>query len=200
MKRLLTAADPAAAARIAAAGPLRRECEAAFAELEHDARDQAGEGGVRSVIGRRFALYPQPDRTEGEWAEWWASYVDTLSDVPYAALESGMLAWVADKASEFLPKPGVLRDLTLRSEYPAGRVYARAKAAMALPSGPPETPPPPPADKAAVAAMMEEFRASSAKVRAAQAAKLSPTLPPVHAKVGQDGISEELLDALARQR
>ena len=58
--------------------------------MERAATGHAGESGVKAVIARRFALYPQPPRSEGEWAEWWAAYVDVLVDTPLASLEAAM--------------------------------------------------------------------------------------------------------------
>lgn len=93
----------------------------------------ASEADVMDIIGRRFALYPQPERSDAEWSAWWADYFEVLHGVPIAALEGGMGAWVKSPQSEFLPKPGKLRELALQTPNRAAQRYVRAKASMRTP-------------------------------------------------------------------
>jgi hypothetical protein len=65
------------------------------------------------VIGARFALYPQPQRTEAEWANWWRDYLNALAGLPADVVEEAMQTWVAKPDSQFLPRPGELRALAL---------------------------------------------------------------------------------------
>ena len=94
--------------------------------LRSAATKPAGAAGVKAVIGRRMAIYPQTEMTEGEWTAWWADYIDALQDIPNAALEAGMTAWVRRPESQFMPKPGQLRDLALNTPNEADRAYNEA--------------------------------------------------------------------------
>lgn len=99
------------------------------------AEHKAAEDGVRAVIGRRFSLYPQPERDDGEWVAWWADYFDALEGVPLACLEAAMRAWIAKPGSQFLPKPGELRDLAFRTPSRTLQRYQRAKRALQIADG-----------------------------------------------------------------
>jgi hypothetical protein len=68
---------------------LRAEAIAALPHLEREARREAGADGVRSVVGRRFGLFPPTEMSEGEWAAWWSDYEDVCADLPMSALEAG---------------------------------------------------------------------------------------------------------------
>jgi hypothetical protein len=77
---------------------------------------------IRAVIGRRFAVYPQPRRSDGEASEWWADYFDVLlGKVSAEALECAMQAWVAKPTSQFMPKPGELYELAMATVTPGAR-------------------------------------------------------------------------------
>jgi hypothetical protein len=86
--------------------------------------------GLARVIADRFANYPQPSRTEEEWASWWRGYHDALSDVPKANIEAAMKAWVRSP-ERFLPNPGQLRELALKQTLPEYTAAYRAKLAVA---------------------------------------------------------------------
>ena len=90
---------------------LLAEAEASLPGLKRVAMAKAGEAGVKAVIGKRLVLYPQPERSDGEWDAWWADYFDVLADCSLASLEAAMRAYVALPDSEFMPKPGRLREL-----------------------------------------------------------------------------------------
>lgn len=111
---------------------LHAECKAALPAIM-DRIKGCGMVGVRDVIGRRFATYPQPDRSDMEWAAWWADYCDALEDVPYEALEGGMRAWVQKPESQFMPKPGELRALALKAGEPLYQAASRARRVAHLP-------------------------------------------------------------------
>jgi len=160
--------------------------------LRARATQPAGEVGVREVIGRRFAMFPQPDRTDAEWASWWADHFDVLADLSVGALEAAMQAWVKLPDAEFLPKPGKLRELALTTPSRAVGAYQRAKAAMEY--VPPRTYDPtaapgvtprilrtePTAEEKRVAKLgMDAFRAvMSAKKSAAEILTAPPTPAP----------------------
>lgn len=109
---------------------LQTELATGITGLMRTATDRAGNEGVRQVIARRFAIYPQPQREEGEWSEWWAAYFDVLADTPLASLEAGMRAYVADPTSEFIPKPGKLKALAATTPTRSMIRYNRAREAV----------------------------------------------------------------------
>lgn len=104
----------------------------ALPSIKQSAFQRAGEAGVREVIGTRFAIYPQPERSPGEWGAWWDQYIDALSNVPWGALEGAMRAWVKLPTSEFLPKPGALLELAKGAQYKSALMYERAERAIRI--------------------------------------------------------------------
>jgi hypothetical protein len=168
----------------------REEAAAALPVLRRYATAAAGEEGVKRVVGRRFGLYPQPERSDGLWAAWWADYIDTCSDVPESALEAGMQAWVKQLDAEFLPKPGALRALALKTPNRAARALSRVEAALggshpAITHGhQPQTREM--ADKAEVAEMLASFKAQ----RVPPAPR--PVVPAFQPPVDEHGVSPEL--------
>ena len=169
------------------------EAKSALPALKAIADAKAGRVGVKAVIGRRLATYPQPQRTEGEWDAWWGDYFDVLEDVALASLEAGMRAYVALPDSEFMPKPGKLRELAFsapcrsltrvhratlairRAEEPAAAVTAKA-------------------DPEAVKQMLADFQTGSLT----KAAK--PELPSIAGETDERGITPQMRELLARQR
>ena len=87
---------------------------------------------IRTIIGSRFPTYPQPKRTEGEAAAFWADYFDALEGLTPAMVEAGMAAHVKDPKAEFLPKPGRLAELakTTPTTGRFTRAYNRARSAV----------------------------------------------------------------------
>lgn len=133
-----TEGSPDAAARAIAECPgVREEARSLLPALKAVAEHKAGDDGVKLVIGKRFSLFPQPERNDGEWAAWWADYYDTLSDVPLACLEAAMRAFVARPGSQFMPKPGELRDLAFRTPSRSLQRFQRAKRALQIADAPP---------------------------------------------------------------
>lgn len=172
---------------------LLTECMDALPALEFTARGKAGQPGVRAVIGRRFALYPQPPRTEGEWAAWWADYDDVLMDVPLASLEAAMRQWIADPSSEFMPKPGKLKELAFTAPCRSLMRYLNAKRAVdaaltALPAPERQTPPADP----------EEVKKWVATFTAKPTGK--PTLPSIAGKPDETGITPQMRALLERRK
>ena len=190
-----TATTAEDAARLIATDPaLLAEAKALLPSLERTAKLKAGHEGVKAVIGRRFALYPQPPRSEGEAAAWWADYFDVLADVQLASLEAAMRAYVADPESEFMPKPGKLKELAFTTPSRAMGRYYRAKAAIewkdpAAPFVPSEE------DRAQIRRMAEETAAALAPPKPAK-----PTLPSIAGKADAGGVTPQMRAILARQR
>lgn len=169
----------------------------------------AGTDGVKAVIGRRLVTFPQPQRSDAEAAAWWADYYDVLADVPLAALEAGMRAYVALPDSEFMPKPGRLRELAFTAPCRALTRYHRATRALAEHDRPEPTyiPPATPeeleaerakseANRQAILKIAEEFKGKS--IGAATA--LKPSLPSIAGKVDAGGITQEMRDLIARRQ
>jgi hypothetical protein len=97
------------------------ECKRTWGALADAARAPAGEKGVMRVIATRFPVFPQPDRSEGEWLVWWDAYTDALEDLPEEALEAGMREYLRQPDAEFLPKPGKLRELARQATTATAR-------------------------------------------------------------------------------
>ena len=183
-----------AAAEIAAVPALLEEARAVVADLQLYATAKAGVSGVKTVIGRRFATYPQPQRSEGEAVAWWADYIDTLSDLSLASLEAAMRAYVADPASEFMPKPGRLRELARTTPSRALTRFYRAKGAIRLADQ--RTAQDPPArDAAEVRRMLAEFQA---KTMPTELRRAEP-MPSTAGKPDEGGITPQMREILARR-
>lgn len=145
---------------IRASDLLRTEATQVMISLLDEARRPATADQVRSTIGQRFALFPQPHRTDGEWAAWWADYIDALAGLTPSAVEAGMAAWVRDPEAEFLCKPGRLRELAEQTPHLNrwARAHDRARRATFEPPAP--LPPPPERErppKEEMARMLAQF-------------------------------------------
>lgn len=188
-------------AAIVAMPALVREARDALPALRTYATQKAGAAGVREVIGRRFALYPQPDRTPGEWTEWWADYHETLDDCSMAGLEAAMAVYVRSPDSEFMPKPGRLLELARTVENSPAGAYARARKAVdvaAAEQAERYRAPPTAEQSAAVRKMLADYEARF--VRAPEDRVTRPDMPASHGKTDERGVTPELRAILARQQ
>jgi hypothetical protein len=124
--------DAKAVATIAASDLLRSEAAMALPALRQAALRPATHDEIKGVIGSRFATYPQPQRSEGEAAAFFADYFDALGGLTAAQVEAGMAAHVREPGAEFLPKPGRLRELAKASETVGRwtRAHNRARSAV----------------------------------------------------------------------
>lgn len=186
-----TGSPEAAVTAIAADPALVAELRAALPALRAVASAPAGTEGVKAVIGRRTALYPPTYRDEAEAAAWWLDYYDVLADLSLASLEAGMRAYVAQPDSEFMPKPGRLRELAFSAPCRSLTRVHRATLAIRRAETPAEDPKPR-ADPAEVKALMEEFTAKTSA-----GAKI-PALPSIAGKVDEGGITSEMRALIAR--
>lgn len=171
------------------------EAERSFAVIRREATRSASPEEIARVLAPRFALYPQPTRTDAEWAAWWADYTNALDDLPPSAIEAAMAAYVKGADSEFFPKPGRIRDLAKTTPNPLAsacegvrRNIERRQRQTQIEHAPPRSEPAP---KQSVAEMMAEFN----KAMAEKAPAPRPTRPPVSGPVDASGIT-----ALMRQR
>lgn len=109
---------------------LLAEARVALPTFAAMARRPAGEEGVKTVLKRRFSIYPQPVNADFEWAEFWADYVSACGECTYEALEAAMTRWVNLPTSHFLPKPGELRAMALAEVTDAAGRYNRLQRAV----------------------------------------------------------------------
>lgn len=167
--------------------------------LKAAATQKAGDEGVRDVIGRRFALYQQPQRSDGEWAAWWADYYDTLADVPWQALETAMAAWVADPKSEFLPKPGKLREMAMTTPFRAAKHFGRAQKALTAIAAP-DRPAPTPQQVEAVRRMAAEATRRMVAASLAGRERLKVTPANTAGKPDETGLTPAMKAVIERQR
>lgn len=192
-----------AAHEIAETPALIAEARVVLPALKTAATAKAETDGVRKVIAKRFALYPQPQRSDEEWAGWWADYLETLAGVSLASLEAAMRAYVARPDSEFMPKPGKLLDLAQTTPCRSLQRYYRAKRAIEIADRP--RPPPMPdgdpepgarVDPAEVRTMLAEFEAKSVTT----AMKTKPELPSIAGKADEGGLTKEMRALMARRQ
>lgn len=175
---------------------LFRETQAALPALRDFATGRAGAAGVKAVIGKRFALFPQPDRSDGEWVAWWADYIEALADQPLCALEAAMAAYVRLVDSEFMPKPGRLLELARMTPNRGAQAYGRALKAVT--GGEPERtrPEPTESERQAVRKMLGDFNDAMAKRTVANA---RPPLPCIAGKPDEGGLTPQMRELMARR-
>lgn len=85
---------------------------------------------LKEIIGRRFVTYPQSVRSATEWEMWWSDYETALIGLSAEAVNAGIEAWIAKPESEFLPKPGRLRELALQTATPTGLTVGVLRSAI----------------------------------------------------------------------
>jgi hypothetical protein len=194
LRRLLECGLPTedVAERIGSNPVLRAEAERHLPALREYAVRVSGEYGVKKVIGRRFALYPQPDRSEVEWAAWWDDYISALQDVPLESLEGAMEAYIREPGSEFLPRPGKLRELAFLAQTKGAAMYQRAKAAVEYRPKRQDHTFKSPEDKARVKAMLADYLGKVGKPPP------PPAPRPTHGPIGESGLTAEMRAHIAK--
>lgn len=173
------------------------EAQKALHSIRVQATAPAGEEGVRKVVGARLVTYPQARMDPGQWSAWWQSYFDTCADLPETALEAGMKAWVADPSSEWMPKPGKLRELAQQTPNRHVRAYDRIVTALRISRAEPEAP----REKVGpekVADMLAGYRATMAERKAAELARSSASRP-THGPTDETGVTEQMRESIARR-
>ena len=176
---------------------------------------------IKFLVGQRFVTFPQPERSEGEWAAFWEDHFAVLADVTASALEAAMDVIRMDPKLEFLPKPAKIRQIALMTPNRAVRAYERCRAAVEYqaPSTPhpadsdpayvdpsvrallqPAKPraEPSAADKARVKAQLAEFIAKD-EARKASTKSLGGGLPSTAGRPDHTGITPELRALRDRQ-
>lgn len=185
---------------IAAAPSLLAEAERALPALRQDALRPASPAEIMHVLSMRFAVYPQPDRTDSEWAAWWSDYTAALDDLPASAIEAGMAAYVKAPDSEFFPKPGRIRELarTVPNRLAAAvqtAAYALHHAQVRATDRPEEGAVATPVEggREAVRTMLADFH----KRLAENSPPPKPERPPVSGPVDERGLTQTMRDHMA---
>lgn len=188
------------------------ECRAALPAIRDFATTPASREEIMAVLGKRFAVFPQPERSEGEWAGWWEDYLEALDDLPRPALDAAMAHYVKQPDSEFFPKPGRIRELAKTAPNPAALAYWKANNAVrqadieaenreAQATGPapaPEVAPEPRPDRDAVRRMLADYIASHNALKADRPAR--PAFKPAQGKVDETGITPEMRELTGRRQ
>lgn len=129
---MLDAYPSAEASRaIAADAALLGEARALQPGLEAEIAP-AGEDGVRAALLPLMALYPQPDRSDAEWAIWWTHYIEDLGGFCPQSLAQAVKAYRQAPGSRFMPLPGELRALAMAQVVPAIGKLWRVREAVRL--------------------------------------------------------------------
>lgn len=183
---------------------LKEEARRVLPQLREEALKPATEQQIKAIIGQRFALFPQPQRNDMEWASWWADYFDALKDLTAPAVEAGMAAWVRSMDAEFMCKPGKLRELA--RETPNANRWMRAhKIAVAATIEPIRDPEEPKTSKQErqsaeeVAAIMKDFHARMKSMEPPRV-QTKYTRPTPQAQVDETGMSAEMRALMERTR
>jgi hypothetical protein len=224
VKRITPVLSPDLNSRLYGEGPveeianclsLREEARAVLPVLLARVRQPAGTSGVRQVIGERFALFPQPDRSDGEWSAWWSDYFDALGDVPWGVLEEAMRRYVRSPGAEFMPKPGKLLEFCSEVVTADHRAAQRAKLALSLWDEHERRQPMPPrpveapevktmaqmeAERKAVHRMAQQTLAELRAASALRKERPNVDLPSIAGKPDETGITPELRRLVERQR
>jgi hypothetical protein len=180
---------------------LLAEAERALPALRRDAAWGASAAEIMAVLAPRFALYPQPDRSEGEWEAWWADYTHALDDVPPAAIEAAMAEYVKLPDSEFFPKPGKLRELARTVPNALTRAVQTAQRAIdAAQNRPAEhhadhAQSAEPVDRDKVQAMLRDFH----QKLEANKPPPKPERPPISGPVDERGLTQAMRDHMAQK-
>jgi hypothetical protein len=194
------ASDDRAVREIVGSSVMLAEARQALPVLKARATAPASREVIMETIARRFSLFTQPPRSESEWTAWWGDYFEALEGITAGAVEAAMAAWVKLPDSEFMPKPGKLRELAQMTPNRDVKAYTRARAAVdyepqrQIPVTPlsaiiggdfrPKAPPAPEPErdrKARVDSMLAEYRAQHAAMKADRpASAMKPTPVPTN--------------------
>lgn len=196
--------DHHAVSTIAKSPILQAEAKAMMPALRQAALAPATHDQIKAVIAQRFALFPQPQRNDGEWSAWWADYFDALDGLTPFAVEAGMAAWVRSPDAEFICKPGKLRELatTVPNENRWAKAHYRAELATRerTPFTPePEKPAEPKPAPEEIAEVMAAFKMTMEAKDPLLKMRSKFERPSPCARVDEAGVSPEMRELLARR-
>ncbi|MCA0358717.1 MAG: hypothetical protein LCH78_18035 [Proteobacteria bacterium] len=189
------------------------EVKAALPAIKANATNPASHEDIKRIIGAKFATFRPTQRSDAEWAMFWADYFSVLEGLPASALEAAMEAVLNDPKVEHMPKPARIKELAMSTPNRAVKAYDRAKAAVEY-QAPREVEKLPPekiremvqpiggarlepndADKERVKRMMREFIEADEARKAKERQELEQRAP-VSATPDETGISPQLREAL----
>lgn len=119
-----------AVSEIAGNPVLLAEVTAALPAIKANATAPASHEDIKRIVGSKFATFRPTQRSDAEWAMFWADYFSVLEGIPASALEAAMEAVLNDPKIEHLPKPARIKELALITPNRAVKAYDRAKAAV----------------------------------------------------------------------
>ncbi len=173
-----------------------REVVRALPAVALAATKPATDAEVMEAVAPLFVLYPQPERTDGEWRAWWGFYFDALSDLSAASIRAACAAW-AKTAAQFMPRPGELREFAQRTPTAEAELHMRLTRIAGKNADPlalAERREPTPQEREAVRRMAGEVAAALTK---AKPAKEPP--PPTHGKADEGGLTPQMRALMARR-
>lgn len=192
---------------------LLAEVKAALPAIKANATNPASHDDIKRIVGAKFATFRPTQRSDAEWAMFWADYFSVLEGLPASALEAAMEAVLNDPKVEHMPKPARIKELAMMTPNRAVKAYDRAKAAVEY-EAPREVEKLPPekiremvqpiggkrlepneADKERVKRMMREFIEAD-EARKAKERKAAEMPPPVQGVPDETGITPELRQSL----
>lgn len=192
---------------------LLAEVTAALPAIKANATNPASHEDIKRIVGAKFATFRPTQRSDAEWAMYWADCFAVLDGTSTSALEAAMEAVLNDPKVEHMPKPARIKELAMMTPNRAVKAYDRAKAAVEYqaPREVEKLPPekiremvqpiggmrlePTTADKERVKRMMREFiEADEARKAKAKAAAEVPE--PVQGVPDDSGITPELRQTL----
>ncbi|QBX38656.1 hypothetical protein E4M02_11075 [Brevundimonas sp. S30B] len=196
--------DDVAIGVIAKSDLLRGQASMMLPELRQEALRPASPADIMGILRSREQTFGdlRTERTEAEWAAFFADYFEALNGLTASQIEAGMVAYIALPDSEWSPKPGKLAHLakTTPSTGRFTRAYNRARAAVVAsqPAVPKPEEPRPSAEEVQV--MMANFHRAMADKDPFAKLKAKARQPTPSAKVDDTGVSAEMRALWARQR
>lgn len=195
------------------------EVTAALPAIKANATAPASHEDIKRIIGAKFATFRPTQRTDAEWAMFWADYFTVLDGLAASALEAAMDAVLNDPKLEHMPKPARIKELALLTPNKAVRAYDRAKAAveyqapvereklspdkikeMIQPIAGRVRLEPSQADKDRVKRMMREFIEQDEARKAKEKTEKTANRPDVSGPVDGSGVTASLRALVDRQR
>lgn len=111
---------------------LAHELRSNLGALKALATEPATPEEIIKELALKFAVFPQPQRSEGEWKTWWATYTEALAGLSLVSIQTAMADYVRHGGSEFFPKPGRIWSLAKTKPSDAAKAYGRGRQAVAL--------------------------------------------------------------------
>lgn len=143
-----------------------------------------GPEGVMAVLLPLKSVYGLGDRSEAEWATFWAAYIDALDVLPAECLAEAVIVW--NRTGDRFPVPAQLFKLARAEQTKLQMAAWRAKKAAEFRER--HSPGPTPEERARVKAMMDEMRGPDGRMVLGGAQRMpgpAPTLAPTPAQAAE---------------